>query len=239
MKIRRTPAVSAAVVLAAALAAVVGNLALEHTAEDHIVSAADCRLHHPGHVSADLTATFAGLKGLTGDLGTVHIDAEGVHRDGTDVDVSADLHDVTTGGTTGGGTADVTVPYTELRKRLGDSSGMTVTKDDTGLVLTGTAGSLGLPVTVHTRITHTADSVTVTPTTVAVLGREVPVGTLASMSAAAGLRDRLAPHTVTLHDLPTGSRLTSAAPTQRGLTLGLALAATPKGGGTGAACHAV
>ncbi|WP_335983437.1 LmeA family phospholipid-binding protein [Streptomyces sp. CA2R106] len=228
-------AVSAAVIAGAAGAT---DLVVEHVAEQRVVKAATCKLKPTGSVSADLEGSFAGFHALTGDLGTVRVDADGVKRQGASVDVRAVLKDVTRQGGTGGGSAAVTVPYSELHKRLASGSGagsaglggMTVGSDGSALTLTGSAGQLGLPVTVETSLTTAANSLTITPTSVGVLGRDIPVGQLGSAPMAAGLADKLKPRTVKLDRLAAGAVLTSASAGTRGLVLHLSL-----GPGAGAA----
>lgn len=122
---------------------------------------------------------------------------------------------------------------------------MKVGGDANGLTLTGSVGDLGLPVTVHTRLATTATSLTLTPTTVSVLGRDLPVDTLGSLPVAGGLVDRiaerLAPRTIDIDDLPAGARLTAARPTASGLELNFSLstesiqAKSAGGDGAGAA----
>lgn len=239
---RRKPLiVTAAVAAALVVGAGAADVAVEHAARGRIVDAAACRLKTTGPVSADLTSTFAGLRVVTGNLGSVHIAARNVRRDGTDLDVAADLHDVTTDGTTSGGSATATIGYGELQKRLTglgddlseDVEGLKAGSDSGGLVLTGRVGRFGLPVTVHTRLTTAKDSLTVTPTTVTVLGQDVPVGELASMPGASGVADRLGPHTVRLPELPAGVRLSGAHADAEGLTLALAVDRGPAGRGAG------
>lgn len=239
-RVRRTPLlVTAGATAAVLVAATAVDLAVEHTAQQRIADAAACRLKTTGPVSADLTGTLAGLRAVTGNLGSVHIAADGVRRDGTAMDIAADLHDVTTGGTISGGTATATIAYGELQRRLGaeDSAaeGMTVGSDGGGgLTLTGRVGSLGIPVTVHTRVSTAADSLTVTPSSVTVLGQDVAVSRLASLPGGAELARRLTPRTVALPALPSGVTLTAARPGGAGLTLELRL--TPRAGTAGHEC---
>lgn len=226
LKLRRTPLlVTTGIVLAAVTAAGVADLALEHTARQRIARAAACRLRPTGPVSAELSGTLPGLHLLTGDLGTVHIGARDVRRDGVSMTVAADLHNVTTKGATSGGTARATISYGELRKRLGSAAGGLEPGADGGrLVLTGSLGGLiPLPVAVHTRIDTTADSLTVTPTDVSLLGGVIPVSRLASIRGASGLAAKLAPRTVRLPGLPAGAQLTSARAAADGLRLDLSL----------------
>jgi hypothetical protein len=224
---RRIALVSAASAAVLALAAGATDLVVEHVAEQRVVKAATCKLKPSGSVSADLEDSLAGLHALTGNLGTVQVDASGVQRQGTTVDVQAVLKDVTTHGGTDGGSAAVTVPYSELQKRLasGDNSGseglggMTVGSDGSGLTLTGSAGNMGLPVTVKTSLTTNADSLTITPTSVGLLGRDIPVDQLSGSRMASGLSDKLKPRTMKLSQLPAGMVLDSASTDGQGLVL--------------------
>ncbi|WP_188281346.1 LmeA family phospholipid-binding protein [Streptomyces sp. CBMA29] len=237
---RRPLVVTAAVAALLAGTATAVDLAVEHTARGRIAEAVACRLKPSGPVTAELTSAFAGLRVLTGNLGSAHIAADGVRRDGTEVKVTVDLHDVSTDGTTSGGTATATIAYAELQKRLaardGKVAGLTVGGEGGGLVLTGGIGGLRLPVTVHTRVTTGKDSLTVTPTTVRVLGRDVAVADLASMPGGGDLAARLGPHTVALPELPDGVTLTGARTDGTGLALALDLARGAAGKDKDAAC---
>lgn len=186
MKLRRTPAlVTAGLTVVLAAATGTANAVVKHSAQQRIEEKAACRLQADGAVSAELTDSFAGLRSLTGDVGAVHVSARGVHRADTEMDVEADLYDVTTDGAVGGGRATARVSYGTLQKRLASTeAGMKVGGDANGLTLTGSVGDLGLPVTVHTRLATTATSLTLTPTTVSVLGRDLPVDTLGSLPVA-------------------------------------------------------
>ncbi|MCY0918495.1 MULTISPECIES: LmeA family phospholipid-binding protein [unclassified Streptomyces] len=229
MKLRRTPVlVTAGLTVVLAAATGTANAVVKHSAQQRIEEKAACRLQADGAVSAELTDSFAGLRSLTGDVGAVHVSARGVHRADTEMDVEADLYDVTTDGAVGGGRATARVSYGTLQKRLASTeAGMKVGGDANGLTLTGSVGDLGLPVTVHTRLATTATSLTLTPTTVSVLGRDLPVDTLGSLPVAGGLVDRiaerLAPRTIDIDDLPAGARLTAARPTASGLELNFSL----------------
>lgn len=231
MKLRRTPVLATAGAAVALAGVFVADVAVEHTAQDRIARAAGCRLQARGPVTAELSGTFAGLRALTGRLDSVHLAAEGVRRADTDMDIKADLYDVTRDGGISGGRATATIPYEALQKRLADSGeaaagaeGLTVGGDAKGLTLTGTVGRLGLPVTVHASTSTTATGVTITPTTVTALGRELPIATVSGLPGAAGLAERLAPRTVDVGELPEGVSLTGARATGAGLTLDASLA---------------
>lgn len=232
----RTTAVAAVLVVTATAV----DLAVEHTARGRIAEAVACRLNPTGPVSAHLTSSFAGLRVVTGNLGTAHIAADGVRSGDTEVNVAADLHDVSTDGTTSGGTATATITYAELRKRLaaqgGGIEGLTVGGDDGGLVLTGSVGRMGLPVTVHTLVTAVKDSLTVTPTTVHALGQDIAVADLASMPGGDDLAGRLKARTVALPELPDGVRLTGTRTDATGLTLALDITRGAAGKDKDAAC---
>ncbi|WP_371619342.1 DUF2993 domain-containing protein [Streptomyces sp. NBC_00454] len=242
-KFRRTPVlVTAGTVAALAAAVCITDVVVAHSAQDRIARAAGCRLRAEGPVTAELDGTFAGLRALSGEVGSLHLEAKGVHRSDTDMTVEADLYDVTRDGGVGGGRATATVAYGELQKRLAASgqggegtSGLKVGADAKGLTFTGTVGSLGLPVTVHASTSTTANSVTITPTTVSALGRNLSISSLKSLPGTGGLAEQLAPRTVTIDDLPEGVRLTGARTTSAGLGLDVTLApsATAPGIGTG------
>ncbi|HEY5834021.1 DUF2993 domain-containing protein [Streptomyces sp.] len=236
---RRRLLITVGVSATAVVLAGVGDLLLEHTARQRIADAASCRLRPAGEVSARLSGTLAGLRLLTGKVGTIHISARDVQRDGTRLTVSADLHDVTIRGATSGGSATATIPYGELRKRLGSAAGGLAPGSDGagGLVLSGRLGGIPLPVTVRTRLSATADSVTVTPADVTVLGQVFPVDRLAAVPATAGLAERLAPRTVTLPTLPGGVRLTAARAGGSGLVLALALPRSHGGSNLNGCAH--
>ncbi|MFJ5614029.1 LmeA family phospholipid-binding protein [Streptomyces sp. NPDC093221] len=237
---RRRLVVTAVVAALLTGAATAVDLAVEHTARGRIAEAVACRLKPTGPVTAELTSAFAGLRVLTGNLGSAHIAADGVRRGDTEVNVAVDLHDVSTDGTTSGGTATATIAYAELQKRLaardGKVAGLAVGGDGGGLVLTGSIGGLRLPITVHTRVTTGKDGLTVTPTTVRVLGRDVAVADLASLPGGGDLAGRLGPRTVALPELPDGVRLTGARTDGTGLALSLELARGAAGKDKDAAC---
>lgn len=227
--LRRTPlVVTAAVLVVVTAAAAAADVLIERTARQHIVHAAICRLRPTGPVSASLSGSLAGLRMLTGEVGTVHIEARDVRRNGTALSVTAELHHVTTKGTTSGGTATATIPYAELRKRLGDSvAGLSPGTDGHGgLVLTGTLAGIPLPVTVQTRITTAAGSLTVRPTSVSLLGQDFPVDRLAAQPDTKRLAGRLEPRTVKTPQLPGGVVLTGAHAGDDGLDLTLSLPRT-------------
>lgn len=225
--------VAACAVAGVLVLASVGDVVLEHVARTRIAEAASCRLRPVGTVRAGLSGSLAGLRLLTGRVGTVHIEADDVRRQGMDIAVAADLRDVTTKGAMSGGTATATVPYADLRSRMGSAAaGLRPSGDGRGgLLLTGTAAGLPLPVTVRTRITTTADAVTVTPLDVSVLGTDFPVAALASHAATKGLAGRLAPRTVQVPPLPSGVRLTGARAGADGLDLSLSVPRTAAGSG--------
>ncbi|MGW2420671.1 hypothetical protein ACWC0C_15705 [Streptomyces sp. NPDC001709] len=75
----------------------------------------------------------------------------------------------------------------------------------------------------------TAHALTITPTTVSVLGRSVAVDDLAARPGAFGLRDEFAPRTLPVTGLPRGVALTSAHATDHGLVLAFSIAAGPTG----------
>ncbi|MFE9560427.1 LmeA family phospholipid-binding protein [Streptomyces sp. NPDC006487] len=245
MKLRRTPALIAAGTVITLVGVFVADVAVEHSAQDRIARAAGCRLQARGPVTAELSGAFAGLRALTGQVGSVHLAAEGVRRADTDMDIKADLYDVTRDGGISGGRATATIPYEALQKRLADSEeaaagaeGLTVGGDAKGLTLTGTVGTLGLPVTVHATTSTTAAGLTITPTTVTVLGRELPIATVSGLPGAAGLAERLAPRTVEVGDLPEGVSLTGARTTGAGLSLDASLAKSAASDTDGKDCEA-
>lgn len=220
----RTGAIAGATVLILAAAALGVDLTVEQVAQQRVVSAASCRLAPSGHVSAELTSSFAGLRVVTGDLGTIRLSADDVRREGLTVDVRADLHHVTTKGTTSGGTATATVGYDQLQQRLGSQAkDLSVGSRNGQLVLTGKLGPIALPISVETTMKTGTDSITVTPTSVDVLGQSVPVSELANLPGADKLRTQLAPHTVALPELPANAVLTGARATDDGLQLQFSL----------------
>lgn len=108
--------------------------------------------------------------------------------------------------------------------------------DAKGLTLTGTVGGLGLPVTVHASTSTTAGGLTITPNTVTVLGRELPIATVSGLPGAGGLAEQLAPRTVEVGDLPEGVSLTGARTTGAGLTLDASLAKSFTPDAAGGSC---
>ncbi|MET9610643.1 LmeA family phospholipid-binding protein [Streptomyces sp. NPDC006512] len=235
---RKTLIVTAAVCLVTTAAAGTVNFVALRKAEERVVDAATCRLGPAGAVSADLDGPLAGLRALTGDVATVRLRAEGVRRQGTDMDVDAVLKDVSRDGVKAG-TGTATVGYPALNRRAdeaadGAASGLVLGTDGKDLTLTGNAGDTGLPVTVRTTLSTTADSVTVTPAALRIFGRDVPVDRLASLPFGSGIADKLKPRTIGLGDLPDGVELTGARATGSGLVLSFALnGALDRTAGTG------
>lgn len=225
--LRRRPVLAASGAAAVVLAVLAGgDVVLAHTARDRIADAAACRLRPSGPVSARLSGAFAGLRLLTGDVGTVRITARDVRREGTTLTVSAELHGVTTSGSMAGGSATATLSYDELSRKAGGGVAGLRPGDDGhgGLLLTGTLAGIPLPLTVHTRLTASDGELTVTPTDVVVLGEDFALDRLAAAPSGRGIAAKLAPRTVTLPQLPHGVRLTGASATPEGLRLRLALA---------------
>ena len=223
---RRHKTVAAALAAAVTLGAVGADLGIEHVAGRRMARAISCRLKPAGPVRARLTDPLAGLQALGGSLGTAQIDADGIRRAGTELDLRIVLHGVTTGGSYRTGTATATIPYAALQQRLsqGRNSGLTLGSDGTGLTLTATAGQLGFPVTVNTALTVTPHSFTITPTTVTLMGQQLPVTVLDRLPGASStLTARLAPHTIDLAQLPAGAELASAQAGPSGLSLVLTL----------------
>ncbi|WP_153536468.1 LmeA family phospholipid-binding protein [Streptomyces sp. RB17] len=205
------------------------DLLVEHSTEGRIAARAAGRLKPDGPVHADLTTPLAGLRTFAGDIGDIAVSAEGVRRQHTVMDVSVRLRDVTTGGDSAGGTGTATVGYDQVTRRLralGDD-GLTAGGQAGALLLSGSAGRLGLPVVVRAEVSTTADALTITPTTVSVLGRRVAVPDLAARPGASRLRDELAPRTLAVTGLPRGVTLTSAHATDHGLVLAFSIAAGP------------
>ncbi|MFB0619507.1 hypothetical protein [Streptomyces sp. AGS-58] len=221
---------------AASLALLTGatDFLVEHHTEDRIAARAARRLRPDGPVHADLTTPLAGLRTLGGEVGDVDVHAKGVHRRHTVLDLRVHLNDVTTGGDSAGGTATATVGYDQVTRRLAATGGtLTAGGQDGDLILSGSAGRLGLPVTVRTHLSTTGHALTITPTTVGVLGRTVAVDDLAGLPATSPLRDELRPRTVAVTPLPHGVTLTSAHAGDDGLVLDFSVAAGPTPGTAG------
>ncbi|MFJ4525639.1 LmeA family phospholipid-binding protein [Streptomyces sp. NPDC088810] len=223
-------------VTAATLAALTSatDLLAEHRAKERIVAQAARRLKPDGPVHADLTTPLAGLRTLGGEVGDVDVTAEGVHRQDAVLDVTIRLKDVTTNGYSAGGTATAMVGYDQVTRRLGATgNGLRAGGKAGDLILTGSVGRLGLPVTVRATLSTTTHAITITPTTVSILGRSAAVDDLAELPAASALHDELTPRTVTVSALPHGVALTSAHAAGDGLALGFSIAAgpTPNAGG--------
>lgn len=222
----RGPRVITAMVLVGVLAlTALADVVVERTARDRIARAAACKLRPSGAVSARIGGAFAGLRLLTGDVGTVRISARDVRRDGIALTVAAELHDVTTKGATSGGWASATVGYGQLGKRLGSAAaGLAPGPDGAGgLVLTGRLAGIPLPITVHTRLTTTPDTLTVTPWYLSLFGENFQLDPASPNRKTSSLARRLAPRTVRLPGLPAGVRLTGARATGDGIVLTLVL----------------
>ncbi|MEU4090493.1 LmeA family phospholipid-binding protein [Streptomyces aureus] len=244
MSRRRRLVVTAISLTAVAAAATATDLVVEHRVAGRVADTARCRLGATKGVQVDLDDTLAGLKALTGTVGAVHVSAEGVRRQGTDMDVDVRLRDVSTGGATSGGTATATIAYDALDRSAGvrgGSDGLKTGTDGTRLTLTGAAGAAGLPVTVVTTLSTTAHSLTITPASVRVLGRDVPVSTLSALPGSGGLAAKLKPRTIDIRKLPRGTRLVGAHAEPAGLVLDFEVAATGartavRADGAGASC---
>ncbi|MBT2450757.1 LmeA family phospholipid-binding protein [Streptomyces sp. ISL-43] len=233
---RRTLLLGSACALTLAVAAVAAADAyVEGKVERRVSEALACRLDTDKGVDAELEGTLAGLGALTGTVGTVRVTAGGVHHQGTDFDFVATLRGVSTDGRIDGGSATATVAYGQLAAKSGDEGqGMELGTDGSRLTVTGGAG--GLPVTVVADLSTTANSVTITPATVSLLGRQVPVETLSAIPGAARIAGKLEPRTVEIPDLPEGARLTGAHAGAAGLVLDFALSPGAASSRTASAC---
>ncbi|WP_420309193.1 LmeA family phospholipid-binding protein [Streptomyces sp. YS-B37] len=238
MNKRRRPYLTAGCVAALTLAVVGTDLLVERKAEERIAEAVECRLAGASDVHVELGSEFAGLRAVAGTVGTVHIGAEHVRHEGFDVALAANLYGVSTDGDATSGSAAATVAYAELGERFGSArGGMTPASDGTHLVLTGTAGKTEMPVTVVTDLSTTSHAVTITPSSVSVLGERLSVSALAAMPGASGVADGLKPQTIELGALPAGVRLTGASAATDGLVLRFALSPDElKKGESGGAC---
>jgi hypothetical protein len=217
---RRSSLITVAVTVLVLVAVVIANVVIKHAAEGRVTRLATCRLRATGPVNASLPSTFAGLGAVFGSVGDVRVSADGVQRDGVTAHVEAVLHNVTTGGATSGGTAVATAPYSAMRQQLVQMSGLTdpsMTADGAGLVITGTRS--GIPVTVHASISTSPDTVTITPATVTVFGRDISVASLRSLPLVGDLARQLDPKVFALPDLPDNAVLTAARPGPSGLNL--------------------
>jgi hypothetical protein len=226
------------VAITAALAALVcaTDLLVEHRTEERIAAQASQRLKPEGSVHADLTDPLAGLRALGGQVGDVEVSAKGVRRQQAVMDVTVRLDDVTTDGDSAGGSGTATVGYDQVTRRLGVlGDGLTAGAQNGSLVLSGSVGRLGLPVTVRAEVSTASNAITVTPTAVDVLGRSMAVHDLDALPAASGLRTKLKPRTVAVTDLPRGVALTSAHATDHGLVLAFSIAAGPTPAAAGGA----
>jgi AcrR family transcriptional regulator len=224
-RFRKPLVVTALVVTAALVLTAVADVVVEYTVRHRIAQAAACKLRPSGAVSARFGGTLAGLRLLTGELGTLRISARDVRRDGIAMSVDVELYDVTTKGATSGGRASATVGYAQLGGRLGSAAaGLAPGPDGSGgLVLTGRLAGIPLPLTVHTRLTTTASTLTVTPAYLSLLGADFPLGRASANRTTSALARKLAPRTVRLPGLPAGVRLTGARATGDGIVLTLTL----------------
>ncbi|MER5384614.1 LmeA family phospholipid-binding protein [Streptomyces sp. NPDC002688] len=226
MSHRRRVIITAICLTAAVAGAATTDLVVEHKVQRRVAETAECRLDATRGVQVDLDDTLAGLKALTGTVGGVHVSADGVRRQGTDMDVDVYLRDVSTAGATTGGTATATIAYDALDTTAAEQSGadtatggLKTGTDGTHLILTGKAGEAGMPATVVTSLSTTAHSLTITPENVRILGREVPVSTLSALPGATGFADKLKPRTVDIQKLPDGATLVGAHAGSDGLVL--------------------
>ncbi|KUM95159.1 hypothetical protein AQI88_18295 [Streptomyces cellostaticus] len=224
--------------MTAALAALTcaTDLLVEHRTEERVAAQASRRLDPRGPVHAELTTPLAGLRTLGGEVGDVEVSAKGVRRQHTLMDVTVRLKDVTTDGDSAGGTGTATIGYDQVTRRMGaPGDGLTAGGQDGDLLLSGSVGRLGLPVTVRAEVSATSDAFTITPTTVSALGRTAAVDGLAALPAASALRDELEPRTVAVTGLPRGVALTSARAADDGLVLAFSIAPGPTPSANGGA----
>ncbi|MET9888985.1 LmeA family phospholipid-binding protein [Streptomyces sp. NPDC006465] len=225
MSHRRRVIITAICLTAAVAGAATTDLVVERKVQRRVAETAECRLDATRGVQVDLDDTLAGLKALTGTVGAVHVSADGVRRQGTDMDVDVYLRDVSTAGATTGGTATATIAYGALDRTVEQNGADTATgmlktgTDGTHLTLTGEVGEAGMPVTVVTSLSTTSHSLTITPENVRILGREVPVSTLSVFPGATGFADKLKPRTVDIQKLPDGATLVGAHAGSDGLVL--------------------
>ncbi|MET9862865.1 LmeA family phospholipid-binding protein [Streptomyces smyrnaeus] len=220
MRIRRTVLVPAAALVTVLTAGGGANAFVEHKAQERVAEEARSRLGSNADVHAELTDPLAGLKTLTGQVGTVRINADGVRHEGTSFAVDAALHGVSTDGSATSGSATVTVGYDELAERLPKPlRGMKPGTDGSHLTLSGTVGGLGVPVSVLNKVSADPDGLTVTPDSVRVMGQRMKLDTLTSLPGMERFADDLGPRTVGLGRLPEGVRLTDAKPADDGLAL--------------------
>ncbi|MGW6710788.1 LmeA family phospholipid-binding protein [Streptomyces sp. NPDC054956] len=220
---RRTILITSASALTLAVAAAAAaDVYVEGKVERRVSEAVACRLDTDKAVDVELDGALAGLGALTGTVGTVHVSAGKVRHEGTEVDFAATLRGVSTDGHIDGGSATATVAYGQLAAKLGaEGEGMKVGAAGGRLTVSGGAG--GLPVTVVTDLSTSGNSVTITPATVSLFGRQVPVGALSGIPGADRFADKLEPRTVELPGLPEGARLTGARADAAGLVLDFAL----------------
>jgi hypothetical protein len=225
MNIRRTVLIPAAALTAVVAVGGGANAFIEHKAQERAAEEVRSRLGGKATgVRAELTDPLAGLKTLTGRVGTVHISADEVRHEGTSFAVDADLHGVSTDGSATSGSATVTVGYDEIAERLPEQvRGMKPGTDGNHLTLSGTVGDTGIPVTVLNKVSTARDGLKVTPDSVRVLGQRMPISTLTSLPGMDRFADRLGPRTVDVGRLPDGVQLTGAEAAQDGLALDFGL----------------
>ncbi|NSC25401.1 DUF2993 domain-containing protein [Streptomyces albus subsp. chlorinus] len=220
MKTRRVLVVSTAALAAVVAAGGGANAVIEHKAQERAADEARSQLGTASGVRAELTDPLAGLKTLTGRVGTVRIRADRVERAGTSFAVDAALHGVSTDGNATSGSATVTVGYDELAERLPEPvRGMKPGTDGKHLTLSGTVGGTGIPLTVLNKVSAAPEGLRVAPEGVRVMGQDVRMSTLTSLPGMEGFADRLGPRTVDLGGLPEGVRPTGAEATRDGLAL--------------------
>jgi hypothetical protein len=213
------PAVTTVLIVGGVLLA---NQLVRSSAETKIAKTVACGLKSSGPTKAHLTDPWAGLGVFGGDLGTVDVSAKKVQLGDTSVDLMATITHVKTGGTSGAGTASATVAYSEVQKQLGGD--MQVRGDGKQLVIDTT---FGVAVTVHASLATTGQAVTVTPTDISTLGQTLSIPELLKSPLGKALpKSQLAPRTIPLPGLPTGTSLTGATPAADGLRLAFALAPT-------------
>ncbi|CAI9412589.1 hypothetical protein HIDPHFAB_01810 [Nocardioides sp. T2.26MG-1] len=212
---------------------VVGDVVAGSWVERRVGERLGCRLGASDGADVDVSGWPASLSLLTGTVPSVRVTAPDAHLSPQlEGDLAVDLHDVRRTGdgmSTGGGRAEVTVPWSQVEQRL-DRPGIGLSGADGDVVATVETGLVPLAVVARPRVTD--GRLTLDPTGVRVGDRELSGGLADRLVARMGGGAALLGDGLVV-PAPAGLSLTAATGTADGLELTLDLAPGPLGSGLG------
>lgn len=230
---RRSRRARALVVAAAALLVLVAvsDVVAARLIGSRIAGRARCTLV-ADRVGASVTA-WAPVDALSrGELGTVRLTATGVHRNGLILDLTAQLRGVTTAGEVASSSDHVLVGYGAAARHGAAPGGpggggggsahvSSVTGDGRHLLIGLDVGALGSTATLVAAVSTDGSGLTVTPTSLEVMGRTLSVGEIEPLLAARNptLAVQLRPRRRAFAGLPQGARVDDVRPDPNGLAI--------------------